>query len=224
MRGFHGHLPAMSSYIRAAAGITSPYRLQCIGDSITAGSGDLTNGGYRKQLDADLTTDGRPPDMVGSLADGSFGDNQHNGLSGAFTLDLLTKMWAWLEYGNPHIVLLQIGTNDCATAYDLPNLPARVGTLLDMVHMFNPRTWVSVSDLTPLTDATYNARVNTFNAALPAVVATRVAAGRRAHFSQSGSAVSPGNLSDGVHPNATGYAQKATVLRADVNVILNAWV
>ena len=114
----------------------------------------------------------------------------------------------WLRNTNPHTVLLHIGTNDVNQNFDPANAPARLSTLIDHILANAPGAELFVAQITPESDATLEARVRTFNAAVPGVVAGK---GSRVHPVDMHSALTTADLADGVHPNANGYNKMAAV-------------
>lgn len=218
--------PFLNQTYNATRPLDAIPRVMPLGDSITEGAQNFTHGGFREGLTADLVTDGRTVLMVGSGATGAFANNQHEGHSGYYSQNIIDGLWRWLDDAQPQVVLLGIGTNDCAISADVDGLLARVGLLIDMTHMWSRRCWISVRTLTPFVDPVLNARVDQFNAALnPQIILPRAAAGRRVHHSIAGSSVSLANISgDNVHPTPVGYGQMQIQHRSDVNAILNVWV
>src|SRR4029078_8944609 len=80
---------------------------------------------------------------------------------------------------HPHVVLLMIGTNDVNISLDLANAPARLGALVDRITTDAPNALLVVARITPTTNDTTNGRVRTYNDAIPGVVESRVAAGKK---------------------------------------------
>ena len=109
------------------------------------------------------------------------------------------------------MVLLHIGTNDMNQNFDVANAPTRLGQLLDRIYADKPDTTVVVAAIVPSTDATVNARVNTFNAAVPGVVAQRANAGRSVRFADLNTTIGAADMADTLHPNDGGYAKMASL-------------
>ena len=102
------------------------------------------------------------------------------------------------------IVLVHIGTNDMYMS-NPGGAPMRLGNLLDKITTALPNALIAVAKIIPLPSGT--AAVNTFNAAIPGIVATRVAAGKHIIIVDLNTGFPSGDLSsDNVHPNPTGYA------------------
>lgn len=79
----------------------------------------------------------------------------------------------------PNIVLLHAGTNDMASSNTSTDAgaPARLGALMDQIFAAVPNTTLLVAQIIQL--AGQQARVDAFNAAIPAQVQQRVAKGRK---------------------------------------------
>jgi lysophospholipase L1-like esterase len=177
-------------------------RIMPLGDSITDGYN--VPGGYRIGLWQRNST----VDFVGSGFNGpaTLGDHDHEGHSGWRIDQLDANITGWLRATNPRTVLLHIGTNDIGQNYDVANAPARLSTLLDHIRALEPTAEVFVAQIIPNGNATNEAATQTFNAALPAIVASK---GSRTHLVDMHSALTTADLADGVHPNAGGYEKMA---------------
>src|SRR6185312_11529702 len=70
---------------------------------------------------------------------------------------------------------------------------------------------VFVAQITPLANAAQDSAARTFNSAIPGIVQSKVNAGKRVHLVDMHSALTTGDLIDGIHPTATGYDKMATV-------------
>jgi lysophospholipase L1-like esterase len=175
--------------------------------SITYGQGSSQRNGYRDDLYRLLERDGNVVNMVGNnpAVGSTFKDKDTEGWKG-FTIDQVAgKMRASMPKNRPNIVTLLVGTNDMWKRVDLPNAPARLGKLIDGVLNFPPLTMVIVSSLPPNSDAKMQARINSYNAALPGVVQKRAKAGKWVLFADCGKTVKVSDLVDGTHPNDAGY-------------------
>jgi lysophospholipase L1-like esterase len=167
-----------------------------LGDSITAGyTGNPSEdapGGYRNNLYADLTAAGININFVGTSNQNpsplltANNETSNEGASGylikgvplasypgGFYPGLYENTDSWFSTFQPAIVLLMIGTNDINMNIDLPNAPARLGMLLDKITADDPHGTIILSTLIYTTDPTLNPLVAAYNAALPAVAATR---------------------------------------------------
>jgi lysophospholipase L1-like esterase len=203
-----------------------------LGDSITEGF-NSSGGGYRVELFRQTVINAKSVTFVGSLANGpatvqgrAFPMNHEghdgytidyapsvgrNGISSDPTLMMMVTDHALATY-HPNIVLLMIGTNDVDLSVDLPNAPTRLGNLLDRITTGAPNALLVVAQITPTTNDVTNARIQTYNAAIPQLVQTRVAAGKHIQLVNmygaftANAAYKTTLMSDELHPNDTGYA------------------
>ncbi|MBS2966792.1 ricin-type beta-trefoil lectin domain protein [Actinocrinis puniceicyclus] len=182
-----------------------------LGDSIT--DGNQTPGGYRIGLWQRFVSAGYKVDFVGSLFNGpsTLGDHDHEGHSGWRIDQIDANITGWLNTYRPHSVLLHIGTNDITQNYNLPGAPSRLSTLIDHITAADPTAEVFVAQIIPLGYASGDAAVQTFNAAIPGIVQSKVNAGKHVHLVNMHSALTASDLVDGVHPNAGGYDKMAAV-------------
>jgi lysophospholipase L1-like esterase len=197
-----------------------------LGDSITDGFG--TPGGYRIELfrrtlmaGQHITFLGRNVNGPATVTDGATTTpfpQRHEGYSG-YTIDpgggrqgISPLVDGALSTFHPQIILLQIGTNDIDLNLDVANAPARLGALLDQITTDAPDALLVVARITPLNYDAGNTRVEAYNAAMPALVDSRVAAGKHillvdmyASFVADPS-FKTSLLADQWHPNPAGYA------------------
>jgi lysophospholipase L1-like esterase len=197
---------AVATTAPAQAESNGGVRIMPLGDSITDGYN--VPGGYRINLWQRAAAGGYTVDFVGSGFNGpaALGDHDHEGHSGWRIDQLDANITGWLRAASPRTVLLHIGTNDIGQNYDVPNAPGRLSTLLDHIRTLAPAAEVFVAQIIPSGNAANEAKVQTFNAALPGIVAQK---GPRTHLVDMHSALSVADLADGVHPNATGYDKMA---------------
>ncbi|MGN9914109.1 cellulose binding domain-containing protein [Phytohabitans sp. LJ34] len=218
MRRISGLLAAASAAAIAVAGTLlaiSPasaesnggVRVMPLGDSITDGLN--VPGGYRIELWQKFVAGGYKIDFVGSQFNGppSLGDHDHQGHSGWTIAQIDANVVNWLRATTPRTVLLHIGTNDMFS--QSAGAPQRLSTLIDRITNTVPDAEVFVASIIRLNGA--DAQVRTYNAAIPGIVQSKVNAGKRVHFVDMYPALGAGDLADGVHPNAGGYAKMATV-------------
>jgi lysophospholipase L1-like esterase len=105
----------------------------------------------------------------------------------------------------PDTVLLHIGTNDM---YQNPtNASARLGTLIDKITTLSPKAEVFVATIVPFPMGAQ--AVQSYNAQIPGIVQARADAGKHVHLVDMFPKLTSGDLADGVHPSATGYAKMA---------------
>ncbi|KGM02823.1 RICIN domain-containing protein [Cellulomonas cellasea] len=194
-------------------------RVMPLGDSITDGVGFPGGGGYRVGLWQRLAQNGYTTDFVGSgfNGPGNLGDHDHEGHSGWRIDQIDAGVVAWLRTYQPRTVLLHIGTNDITQDRDLGNAPARLASVVDKITSTSPQTDVFVATLIPVSFA--DAKVRAYNAAIPGIVSSRAAAGKRVHLVDMYRALTTADLADGVHPNATGYDKMAAAWFAALRAV-----
>ena len=160
-----------------------------LGDSITYDTGSL-NASYRYELFRLALQNQRKIDFVGSrgtgpqIVDGQpfpRGTEGHPGWTiddGGGRLGLYPAVAGWLQSTPPDIVTLMIGTNDLDIDFDEANAPVRLGLLLDRIAETTPHALIVLAQIVPTTDDAANVAVQAYNAAMPALVASRVKAGK----------------------------------------------
>jgi lysophospholipase L1-like esterase len=184
-------------------------RVMPLGDSITEGT--QVPGGYRIGLWQRMAAGGYTVDFVGSQFNGpsSLGDHDHQGHPGWRIDQIAANVNGWLAATTPRTVLLHIGTNDILQNYNVSGAPGRLSTLIDRITAAVPAADVFVATIIPLSNAGQESAARTFNAAVPGIVQSKVNAGRRVHLVDMHSALTTGDLIDGIHPTATGYDKMA---------------
>jgi lysophospholipase L1-like esterase len=199
-------------------------RIQPLGDSITFGYQSSDGNGYRLQLQSDLS--GSNLQYVGSVRAGTMADNFNEGHSGATIVQI--QQFAKLSLGDrPNIILIHAGSNDLND--DPPtdpyaDAPTRLGALIDSVIAACPDATILVAQLICNSNSAVQARINTFNAAIPALVATRVSAGHHV-LTVDMSSVTTQYLSDGLHPNDQGYDLMGDLWFAAIQkAVSNGWI
>jgi lysophospholipase L1-like esterase len=200
-------------------------RIMPLGDSITDGidveRNYASNGGYRLALFRMAALDGHAITFVGRQANGPQNvegqpfPRNHEGYSGATIASggnqIANRLDAALAANTPHIVLLQIGTNDLYQG--LPNnLTNQLETLIDRITDQLPNALLVVAQVTPLGGSFPNNGVQPYNAAIPNIVAERANAGEHViTVDQFTPIASRPNfvaqlVPDNIHPNDDGYA------------------
>jgi lysophospholipase L1-like esterase len=196
-------------------------KIMPFGDSITDGYG--VPGGYRIELFRLAHQASKNITFVGSQSNGpaqidgvTFPPN-HEGHSG-WTIDsvggrtgISTLVSSMMPAYTPHVITLMIGTNDANDNYDMANAPKRLGNLIDSIYAELPNVLLVVAQVIPTQDDTINARIQTYNAGIPAVVQTRANAGKHIRLVDMYSVIAnqanyrTALLQDTWHPNSNGY-------------------
>jgi lysophospholipase L1-like esterase len=212
---------AVFAVVAGAAGVTltgtanaesnGGVRVMPLGDSITEGT--QVPGGYRIGLWQRLATGGYRIDFVGSQYNGptNLGDHDHEGHTGWRIDQIDANITGWLATYQPHSILLHIGTNDILQNYNVSTAPNRLSTLIDHITTATPNAEVFVAQIIPLANSGQENAVRTFNNAIPGIVQTKTNAGKHVHLVDMHSALTTADLTDGIHPTATGYDKMANV-------------
>jgi lysophospholipase L1-like esterase len=222
----------------AGAGGQAPYnpcpatgvcKIMPLGDSITDGAGSSHGGSYRVELFHLANVNNKALTFVGSHESGpNTVDNKpfpkkqegHSGWTiddGADRQGLYDEIENWIEADVPHIVTLMIGTNDVDLNLDLNNAPMRLGLLLDRIAMSAPNALIVLAQIVPTTNDTTNQRVQTYNAAMPALVEARADAGKHIILvDMYGAYTANANykseyMNDALHPKDAGFTVMANV-------------
>ena len=103
-----------------------------LGDSITKGGQSTDVNGYRRDLKDLLVSSGYNVNFVGTLQDGAFTDNQHEGHSGWRDDQIEQDVNYFLNTNPADIILLHIGTNDISQIPSYTD-PADVEGILDKI-------------------------------------------------------------------------------------------
>ena len=203
-----------------AQGALDCKRIMPLGDSITAGYPN--EGGYRIKLWNTALANNWKIDFVGSQSNGpySLGDHNHEGHSGDRIDEIAALLDDVLATYNPQMVLLHIGTNDVVQDYDLINAPNRLKSLLDQIFHSIPTVQLLVAQITPSTSDTFNARIQTYNAAIPDIVSFEQAQGYSIKLVDMNSALTDSDLVDSVHPTQYGYDKMADVWATAIQPLL----
>jgi len=195
-----------------------------LGDSITEGyipSG--ANGGYRVELFRQAVRANKNITFVGTQMNGpttvenrTF-PRRHEG-RGGYTIAgggqgalAGTVTNTALDMFHPNIVLLMIGTNDINGNINISTAPTRLGQLIDDIVARAPTALVVVASIIPIKGDT-SQRIQTYNGAIPGLVATRAAAGKHVVFVDNNAAFVQDSswastlMADNLHPNEAGYA------------------
>lgn len=203
-----------------------------LGDSIT--DGYSTVGGYRQPLCNKLEENGYSEnfDFVGPNWGGDCYDPQHAGYSG-YSIDNIDQVDSisgartglssfidWLMESYPaDVVMLQIGTNDILSYYDLENIGTRLENLVDAVLTYIPEDGMLFLATIPCMDAnntlyineyyftpdSMDECVNAYNSEIKRIAAEKQAEGKNIRLADINSVLTKDDLYDGVHPTADGY-------------------
>lgn len=208
------------------------------GDSIT--DGFTVRGGYRIPFFSRAHMEGKQFTFVGSAINGPATVDgvpfpQHHEGHSAYTINnepsvprngIAPLVPRVIPMYHPDIVLLMIGTNDVDNSLDLPNVPNRLGVLIDSIIALDSHTLIVVAQITPTMQDPLNMRIQTYNAGIPAVVKARADAGKHvalvdmfAAFVQDPNYKSK-YLADRLHPNAAGYLIMSNVWNTVVHDLL----
>lgn len=208
-------------------------KIQPIGDSITRGTKGVTYRQYLKEL---LQKINIPIDFVGQCphaadAGSSWnnyqelfnilqGDIEHDGWGGV-RIDQLTDMRyntrgypkitieQMVADGKADIILLMIGTNDIISSYQLSTAPARLDTIISRI-LRSTEKHLIVSSITPTPLPIANGKIQALNGAIPAIVDSHKAKGRKISYVDINAMMGNDDISDDAyHPNADGYKKIA---------------
>jgi lysophospholipase L1-like esterase len=206
------------------AAAVRPLRILPLGDSITYGQAYPNLGGYRVDLEDYLLAEDYDFTFVGSQQNGptELESRQHEGHRGYRIDEIASSVQSWLTTSAPDYVLLMIGTNDILQDYQLQTAPNRLSSLIGQITAARPNTQVLVSSLIPLTDPELDAKVQTYNEAIPGIVQNYQDQGKKVSFVDMYPVVGPGDLPDGIHPNETGYDNMAVAWHGALQQVLPA--
>ncbi len=178
-------------------------RIMCMGDSITMGNNTPSHDGWRRAFHIGLITAGVRHTMTGGiLAEGTMTtpDGLHEGWGSHSIADLTARVHDRLTLNPPDIVMLHIGTVDAVLGATAVNMLSDLGDILDAIHAEGaPR--IVLQQIIPQ-GAPYgnDARVVEYNAGMPALVATKRAAGIKVVLVDQYTGVVIGDHStDGIH-------------------------
>jgi lysophospholipase L1-like esterase len=187
-----------------------PCKILPLGDSITWGL--QYDGAYRVELFSKAVGDGKKITFTGSQSNGPamvagqvFPKN-NEGHSGWTISQVASVVPSPALSTPPHIVLLHVGTNDAYMGSGQSTMGDRLGSLIDKVAGAVPDALIVVAKIVPMSNASWNAIIKTYNDGIPAVVQKRVDMGKHVTVIDLNTGFMPSMLSsDGVHPNKSGY-------------------
>lgn len=211
----------------------TPCKILPFGDSITRGAKSSDDGGYRAPLYKLVVAAKQKATFTGSQSHGPSQvsgqpfPRSHEGRAG-WTIDpgfnMVSSSYGGISSlvpspaldGNPHIILLHIGTNDLF-ARETANMAARLEALIDKIAKNAPNALIVVAQITPL--ASPRPALTDFNGEIPGIVQSHAAKGQHI-IGVDMSKLPLSSLSDGTHPNNQGYAYMADVWYAAVKDLL----
>ena len=188
-----------------------------LGNSITFGwtaQNDLTQNtlsdGYRGPLWSDFVDNNTLINFVGDQNDGpaTLPDTANAGYPGLTTTQIAARLPGLLASQDPNAILLMAGTNDIFAGTSASTIAANILGMLDTVNSFNPAIHVYVATLTPMVNS-HSGNVAPVNTAITNMVAQAQASGLNVSLVSMSNVTTADISSDGVHPNATGYALMA---------------
>lgn len=202
----------------------SPLKIMPLGDSITygvIGTNDVNSGGYRTELWNKFVADGLEVEFVGSQFNvpESLGNKAHEGHPGWRIRRIARSVNKWLDASQPDLVLLMIGTNDTRKS-SLKTMINELSALIDQITAHSPNTRLLVASIPPVHPAArpmlQGLRTIYFNTAIPSIVNSKVAQGKKVDFVDMRSLTVSDltaslslDLDKGLHPNAQGYRKIA---------------
>lgn len=228
-------MTGMTGVATVYTGVRGSSTMVTLGDSITRGvsytdaGGDL--GGFRASLAVLLLADAYSARFLGSESNGPAYASAHEGwnaygigFTGQAPADIYTKGIAAMAAYTPGLLLLMAGTNDLlqpwTTAPIRASMTTRLGTLLDALHAVSPSTCIIISTLPPISNGLYalvganDTERTSYNTAISSIAQAREAFCLRIDPASSMTLVD--HISDGVHPNAAGYAIIASHFEAAI--------
>jgi lysophospholipase L1-like esterase len=204
-----------------------------LGDSITYGDGSSNHAGWRAPLFHLALADKKQVTFVGGMSDGpdtvdgvAF-PKHHEGHSGYEIAQVAGFAADALKAQHPEVVLLMLGTNDIAFGFDVPNAPARLGQLLDLITSTDPNLLLIVAQIVPSTDDPTNVQIQALNAEIPGLVKSRADAGKHVRMVDMYGTLTknPSYKTDYMfnkfHPNDAGYVQMAATWYTELGPLLH---
>jgi lysophospholipase L1-like esterase len=198
-----------------------------LGDSITEGFPTFV-GGYRVELFSEAVLASKAITFVGRRMNGpasgmvqgkpfptgceGYSGYTINDQPANARLGIQPLVNAAITMFHPHIILMMIGTNDINQNIDVANAPTRLAALIDQITTAAPSSLLVVAQIVPTTTDATNTRIMAYNAAMPALIAQRAAAGKHVQLVNMYGAFTAhadyktSLMTDDLHPNTAGYA------------------
>jgi len=193
-----------------------------LGSSSTVGAGSPATAGFRGPLESMLRRDGLAYDMVGSQQSGPpwMADRDHEGHGGWTMARMQPLVAGWVARQHPDVVLLQVGTNDLNTGTSAADTAQRLNRMLDTIHAVSPAFVVVAGVWAPLRSR--QAARAEYARLAAATVARHRAMGQATTFVDTSTLLGPGDVFDGLHPDAAGYVKIATMWDREIQSYLTA--
>ncbi|MBI2432606.1 MAG: hypothetical protein HYV26_07035 [Candidatus Hydrogenedentes bacterium] len=212
--------PSIESFTATPIIDTTPIKIMCLGDSITASYSDRSS--YRRRLWQFLTAAGYNVDFVGGETIANGGpplypdfDVDHEGHSGWRTDNVRNYMDEWAGTHLPDVVLIHLGTNDVYQRLPLENSIYNLNSIIDIIRTHTPDAIILLAEII---DANFNDMngdpmapgIAAFNTIIPGIVRNKNTLTSPVVMVDQYLRFYPQYLtSDGLHPNAAGDAQLA---------------
>lgn len=181
--------------------------------------------GYRKEFVERATAAGYSVEMVGSQTNGCgiFSACHHEG-HGAWSSQLIeVAIEGWINAQHPDVILLHTGTVDALNGPLRADATMRIVALLERIRAVAPNVAIVMVTVPPIADnltgPESNVSVNQINVALPGIVIAQQRRGQRIILVRADLTLA--DLSDGIHPNRSGYHKTEEALYAGFVAILN---
>lgn len=149
--------------------------------------------------------------MVGSLSEGDFADNEHEGHRGMTVSEIHSLSKEVGIAAKPNIALLHAGTNDLANRDD-PNPQASIKDLeilIDDILNQSSKVCVFVAALIPCKDDTQRVLIREYNELVKELVQKMVSNDKRVVLVDQYGLSRGNDLKDNLHPNPKGYEKMA---------------
>ena len=193
--------------------------IMLLGNSITDGVGSSDGFGYRRNLQLDLQSTGHAYNLVGSQSDGTGADlcTFHEGIPGETVEDLATLVTGYLNDNPANIVVLHAGTNDLS-GQSPAAVVSEIEDVLNAIFAWSAETHVFLCQIIETRDGTLS--ISTYKSLLATMVSGR-SSDPITLIDLETVLDSPGDYSDNLHPNDTGYDKMGTAIAAGLRVLLN---
>lgn len=201
----------LANFISKVTGASPVIRLVMAGDSITAGL-DVSFPQLRIMVNDNLLA--REYNViwlnVGVITNGPYPVKDSQAVGGNTVAQGTAYIAPYYGVGKIRSTVWRVmyGANNVTSP---ASFNADYAAELAAIQTAEPASCVSVGLVTPTTIPAYQAITDTFNAALPGIVATAFAGGQDVILEASAGLVVPGDLIDHVHPNAAGNLKISVV-------------